>query len=352
MLNKEDIYVIVDTPKKEKKLTKILEKFGETIFTRPDHKNISHNGKDLLGWAYGYSSGSWQGINTRFVGHNGKSFTEVSVKQLKTILKSERTKREVEDILGELESQKHEVPNIEFELTPDDYKNNTWYKSKEPGPIFFLEKGEKNYGFYPEYSDEIEWFSNFRANGFHLVGNWTEAKPEEVEEILISEAKRRGLVEGVKITSPWISGGDKSLTKLTDAYRWRGNALISIGSVSYTLFNYGKWATPVDPFAELKEAHKNGKVIQFKHHTDGWVDLKDPKFNDTFSLYRIKPEEEFKLNRTTFCSKETKILINHFRPESVEIGCYFREQKAFHTFTDKQQLVQFIGVLKNIADKM
>lgn len=247
---------------------------------------------------YGYSSSSWQGINTRFAGLNGKVFTEVSVKQLKTILKSERTKREVEDLLGELESQKHEVPNIEFELTPDDYKNNTWYKSKESNNIFFLEKGKKNYGFYPEYSDTIEWFKNFRENGFHIKGQWTEATEQELLEAFTKEANKRFKV-GDRIASP--GGHDYGYKVYNTNYKFiRGLMNENIfgfleGTVVTTnLFHNGVWATVVDPFAELKEAHKNGAIIQFREKSSPfWIDVacNKPSWVEG-TEYRIKPLEE------------------------------------------------------------
>ncbi|NGM63543.1 hypothetical protein G5B30_16660 [Sphingobacterium sp. SGG-5] len=117
-------------------------------------------------------------------------------------------------------------------------------------------------------------------------GEFTEATPQEVEQALIEEAKRRYKV-GDRIS-------DANGVEITPngSYVFKKGILYYGGAV---IFLKGNWATPiVDKFAELKEAHKNGAVIQLKHHTDGWVDLKDPKFNDTFSLYRIKPLEEEK----------------------------------------------------------
>lgn len=52
---------------------------------------------------------------------------------------------------------------------------------------------------------------------------------------------------------------------------------------------------PFDKFAELKEAHRNGAVIQCKPkctmNYSCWVDEHNPKWNPKFE-YRIKPEEE------------------------------------------------------------
>lgn len=309
MLKKEDIYVIVDTPKKEKKLRKVLKFFGENISHYPDHKNEIHNGKNVLGWRYGFSDGSWQGVNTKFVGHKGKVFTEVSIKELRNILAYHHqvTQLNIGYEAGKGYHRENELwprisSDINFELTPDDYKNNTWYKSKSSGSVFFLEKGKKNYGFTTngnEFSDEINWFSNFRENGFHIKGQWTEATEQEVLEAFTKEANKRFKV-GDRIASP--GGHDYGHKVENTNYKFiRGLmnenifGFLKDTETTTNLFHNGVWATVLDPFAELKEAHRNGKVIQFKHHTDGWMDLKDPKFNDTFSLYRIKPEEEPKV---------------------------------------------------------
>ena|SRR5690606_2982451 len=87
-LTKEDVYVVVDTPKKAKKLKKALEMFGEPMFTIPNNERSSHNGVDY-GWGYGFSGGIWQGFNTKSPIHNGKEFKKVSIKQLRNILAKE-----------------------------------------------------------------------------------------------------------------------------------------------------------------------------------------------------------------------------------------------------------------------
>lgn len=47
-----------------------------------------------------------------------------------------------------------------------------------------------------------------------------------------------------------------------------------------------------DPYAELKKAHAEGKVIQFKPHGCTWEDNEDPDFTAPLRFYRIKPEPE------------------------------------------------------------
>lgn len=90
-LTKGDVYVVVDTPKKAKKLKKVLEMFGEPMFSMPNNERSSHNGVDY-GWGYGFSDGAWQGFNTKSSIHNGKEFKKVSIKQLRNILGKEHLK--------------------------------------------------------------------------------------------------------------------------------------------------------------------------------------------------------------------------------------------------------------------
>jgi uncharacterized protein YodC (DUF2158 family) len=50
-----------------------------------------------------------------------------------------------------------------------------------------------------------------------------------------------------------------------------------------------------DPYAELKKAHAEGKVIQYNCNSDAkpdWEDIDDPQFGDGPECYRIKPEPE------------------------------------------------------------
>ena len=50
---------------------------------------------------------------------------------------------------------------------------------------------------------------------------------------------------------------------------------------------------PVDKFAELKEAYRNGSVIEYRHASlpnASWKINNNPAWNDNYE-YRIKPEE-------------------------------------------------------------
>lgn len=50
---------------------------------------------------------------------------------------------------------------------------------------------------------------------------------------------------------------------------------------------------PIDPYAELKQAHAEGRVIQMSHQERGktlWTDFPDAEFGAPPGRYRVKPE--------------------------------------------------------------
>jgi uncharacterized protein YodC (DUF2158 family) len=104
-------------------------------------------------------------------------------------------------------------------------------------------------------------------------------KDEEVEEL---EVKLKSL----KAT--------KSLIKPSSYYWWNdlGNSTI----IAYRVLKWKKKPDPQDPYAELKKAHAEGKVIQYNCASAGyepeWEDLPIPVFSDGPEGYRIKPEPE------------------------------------------------------------
>lgn len=64
----------------------------------------------------------------------------------------------------------------------------------------------------------------------------------------------------------------------------------------FGVFYNGKWffeliEQPIDKFSELKEAHKNGAVIQVNYDDGrGYMDTDNPKWNNIYE-YRIKPQQ-------------------------------------------------------------
>jgi hypothetical protein len=74
----------------------------------------------------------------------------------------------------------------------------------------------------------------------------------------------------------------------------------------------------VDPYAALKQAHKEGKVIQFKYKTkpDSWKDASTPMW-DSLLDYRIKPYSP----------------LRPWKPEEVPVGALIRGKYQLDTRT-------------------
>lgn len=83
-LTKEDVYVVVDTPKKAKKLKKVLEMFGEEVY---QGKVFHDDGYPY----YTYISGFNYFVGCKYeTGSNiSEKFKKVSIKELRNILAKE-----------------------------------------------------------------------------------------------------------------------------------------------------------------------------------------------------------------------------------------------------------------------
>lgn len=83
----------------------------------------------------------------------------------------------------------------------------------------------------------------------------------------------------------------------TKIYQWvktiKGSAKFKTYPRTYRLPLSVPWPkTQPDPYAELKKAHADGKVIQgFFRGDESWVNLATPSWKDPVECYRIKPEE-------------------------------------------------------------
>lgn len=153
-----------------------------------------------------------------------------------------------------------------------------WYKGTfNDGWLlaFFQGVNVNSYGIHHEdnlWFDNHCWFDDYNLTTI----NYTEAAPQEVEQALIEEAKRRGFKGGFVFD-------DRTNILWNQQENGEERAILS----------NGKWATIIeqDKFAELKEAHSNGKVIQSKIPlTDTWADNTNPSWSSGIE-YRIKTEE-------------------------------------------------------------
>lgn len=157
-----------------------------------------------------------------------------------------------------------------------------WYKTENDSCLFYHRGGNSSYGF-----QKGVWTENWDTDLYTWERDRLtvlEAGVEEVESALIEEAKRRG-----------FDYDNYTFFDLKNILLGHDNDNKKDDKV---LFNNGKWAEIIkndDKFAELKEAHKNGAVIQCRAGVDReWKDC-SPVFKPVWSNryeYRIKPEEE------------------------------------------------------------
>ncbi|WP_099368110.1 hypothetical protein [Sphingobacterium sp. 1.A.4] len=150
--------------------------------------------------------------------------------------------------------------------------------------------------------------------GFDSNGNWldkwdtvvnqlcVDATPQEVEKALIEEAKRRYNV-GDRLSKIRDDHADDNRFFELDSFSLENNCLYFNSKkspfYSYCIFQYGQWATIIeqDKFAELKEAHRNGAVIESmpKKWIGDWTIATNPIWDGDNYEYRIKPEEKPKV---------------------------------------------------------
>jgi len=122
-----------------------------------------------------------------------------------------------------------------------------------------------------------------------------EATPQEVEKALIEEAKRRYKVGcSIKPLVPSVNQWTHLEIKSDcTTYDIPNNRLFYGG---WLVFNKGQWATIIeqDKFAELKEAHRNGAVIESmpKNWIGDWNIATNPIWDGDNYENRIKPDFE------------------------------------------------------------
>lgn len=194
-----------------------------------------------------------------------------------------------------------------------------WYWLDDKYLLIFITevKSKKEVIGYGLHGVTKQWYNEGSWSNFP---NYTLATPQEVEETLIEEAKRRGfvcgnsLIEGERKT---IIGSDVEFV-FNSVFNFL-NIFYSRGEDKYfsTIFNNGKWAKviEVDKFAELKEA---------------W---------HTHLEYRIKPEEKqenkmqnnFKNKLDRFKDKyehETNMLVDLCHGLSKEAGWHEKPREV------------------------
>lgn len=311
-MKKTDVYVVVDTPKKAKKLKKVLDIFGEN-HTGEAIGDDYYNGVKLF-------DDTWCAIKTEIEVDNE---AEVSIKELRNILAKEHLKagdvclfddRKGFKSIGVFDEYSEEYTDFLVSKVPG--KDSVRYGfhdfiryATEEEKALLEPKSELEVGKWYVFSwyhdpndvigvylidkinnDEV-WFKygvNIACNywserdWYSKTHNWRLATPQEVEQTLVEEARRRGLVEGVHINSHWI-GVNGSSFPLGSTYRYCNDELwVEGGFVSYTIFKNGKWATVIeqDKLSRLKEAFSKGYCVEFyDKKTDTWKRHENPCWN-------------------------------------------------------------------------
>lgn len=158
-----------------------------------------------------------------------------------------------------------------------------WYHAD--GVLIYVNKLHKDTVFgYGLNSEEGFWIEE-DDDPWYVMQITHEATPQEVIEALTKEAKRRYKI------------GDK-VKDVNGVEIVPNGSYVFIDGVLYyggaTLMKDGKWAEVIkndDKFAELKEAHKNGAVIeclQTARNSNIWVEIENPQWQIECE-YRIKP---------------------------------------------------------------
>ena len=317
MKNKNEIAVKI-TDKNREKVKAILEMFGERVSSNTS-LNYSYLVLDGNEW-YGHGSLKLGDVN----------ITEVKPKELKQILAIEKLKDgdyvvcktglgtcilkiknafsdirfSYEDNSVHLNGDKYfgsgfclysffkryaTKEEIEIIEGKKELQVGKWYKH-EGGDLCLVDSFNESgdvYGY--QISARCGWSNYTDKDGVTCLLNSVakksvkEATPKEVENALIKEAKNRGVSYGSYVFD--IKENELRIKDI-EGYCW------------CLIFNKGVWAEviEVDKFAEQKEAHETGSVIQYKkcNTTSNWVDNENPAWGNNYE-YRIKPEDKPKV---------------------------------------------------------
>lgn len=158
------------------------------------------------------------------------------------------------------------------------YFVNRHIKIEPKALVCFQGHGKDAYGFTHEpcWSNTYGNPNTFKTKGYE----YTEATPQEVEQALIEEAKRRGHAYNEYDYNP------------------EENELCGLNNGRLeSVFCNGQWEVPIDKLVELKEAHSKGAVIESmpKKWIGDWTVATNPIWDGDNYEYRIKPEEKPKV---------------------------------------------------------
>ena len=179
-------------------------------------------------------------------------------------------------------------------------KIGEWYKTKFT-PLFFLERMDKKIGYgYGIYKDKFE-------NGIGLfVKDLIKLSNEEIEKVLICEAKKRGFVEGVLFIPTNGSGIVRCNYRERYGFDVEKNKLL-LNNLS--IFQEGKWAVTIK-----EEVYFSKPCLSLNDLLNAWggndhlSNIDDFKQSPLFN--NLKKAVENKLNAKT--TESNFLLINKY----------------------------------------
>lgn len=289
MKKKEEIYVVIDTPEKAKKVKKLLDMFEEEVYSETYERlanGLVSSEYPLVHFNYEWNGGA-KGLK--------QDKTEVSIKELRNILAVEHLKEGDVVVCRNKKADTHifEIKNktgngvsynrrysFAEEKTNESYGGwdldyfiryateeekslledkpklevGKWYKAYLPqygGYVLAVFNGYNNtsYGIHPDKDGEWfpchNWFSDFNISQLE----YKEATKEEVEQALIKEAKNRYKV-GDKLSKiiEDHSGGNRIFSEYLGLQKSDMTLWIDMDKgYSSCIFYNGKWAEIVEP---------------------------------------------------------------------------------------------------------
>lgn len=302
MISKNEVYVVLDTEKKVKKVNAVLEMFGENIYERTKERLD----KCLVDKYYVniiFDNEEWCGSHV-----NGASTykTKVSPKELRNILAVEKLKEG--DVVIFKNGLKGKIVGFNGDseiIVNDEDKDNVTclirdfirYATEEEkqllNPKKELEVGK--WYIFDGHKVKSKPLMLIKENtidcvifhGFNFLGDWTdndsytkrdlelygyrEATHEEVEQALIKDAKKRGLVNGVRINDIYNSEEYATISSSKLDYEICPAAPDEFGmclrdSLGNILFSekLGKWAEIIKTEPTIEESVQIGDWVSYK----------------------------------------------------------------------------------------
>lgn len=351
-MKKEEVFVLIDSKKVAKKLSKVLAMFNEKVFTNPDHLNEDNNGKSEH-WRYGFSIGMWQGKNLNSSHYRNIEHKEVSVSELKKILAMEHLKKG-DVVVCELGNEKWIVEFSHFDTVEPfklisfkwNYKGDTAesvrggyfdkfirYATEEEKQLLnpVKKEDEKHTGSFESLRkcDIVDFPNDFKEvenNKKDLeVGKWYFV---DRSKVITNDPKALVMYQGNGVSTfgfnhngtyindygayDTFCNPDYQYTKSTqeevaerffkECHKRYPNKIgfifnhstNEITSGNEIVFKNGTWLEAkkieIDPFKELKEAHKKGFEIEYKSSSGQWKTSSNPAWRKTGN-YRIRPRK-------------------------------------------------------------